>query len=453
MKLHGLVPAALSLAAGTLPVAAGAAPQKPNIIFILADDLGIADVSCYGADNRKTPNIDKLAQRGIRFTHAYTAPLCGPSRACIMTGRYAFRTGATNQDRTGLIKPSEEIFQPTVLKPAGYVTSIIGKWGQLPGAPESFGFDDCLRFFGSGVYWGTADGDDDEIPNKSTYLLNGKKMPLHKADYMPDLMEKHLFEFIATHRNDPFYIYYSLSEVHGVIARTPDSAPGRSGDELYVDNCAYMDKLVGHLVDELERQRLSDNTILIFFGDNGTAKKPSDYSTIGGHRLIGEKGTMLEGGALVPLIVYWPGVTPKGKVSDDLIDSTDFLPTLAEIAGAQIPKDKVFDGRSFVPQLRGEKGIPRDWIFIELARNWYVREASWKLNQSGELFDMSGSPFKEILVPAGKESPEATAARQRLQAALTKLNPVGGILDDGDGTGRHANRNKSTAGSKNADTE
>ena len=454
MKLHGLIPAALSFAAGALPAAAaGTAPQKPNIIFILADDLGIADVSCYGADNRKTPNIDKLAQRGIRFTRAYTAPLCGPSRACIMTGRYAFRTGATNQDRTGLIKPSEEIFQPTVLKPAGYVTSIIGKWGQLPGAPESFGFDDCLRFFGSGVYWGTADGDDDELPNKSTYLLNGKKMPLHKTDYMPDLMEKHLFEFIAQHRNDPFYIYYSLSEVHGVIAQTPDSAPGRSGDELYVDNCAYMDKLVGHLVDELEKQKLSDNTILIFFGDNGTAKKPSDYSTIGGHRLIGEKGTMLEGGALVPLIVYWPGVTPKGKVSDDMIDSTDFLPTLAEMAGAQIPKDKVFDGRSFVPQWRGEKGTPRDWIFIELARNWYVREASWKLNQSGELFDMSGSPFKEILVPADKESPEAAAARQRLQSALTKLNPAGGILDDGDGTGRHANRNKSTAGSKNADTE
>ena len=259
-----------------------------------------------------------------------------------------------------------------------------------------------------------------------------------KTEYLPDLMQAHLFEFINKHRSEPFYIYYSMSHVHGDIVRTPDSVP--ENKDLYADNCAYMDKLVGNLVDELERQKLSDNTILIFVGDNGTAKTPAARSTIGGKRLIGEKGTMLEGGALVPLIVYWPGVTPKGKVCDDLIDSTDFLPTLAEIAGVQLPKDKVFDGRSLVPQLRGQKGTPRDWIFIELAKNWYVREASWKLNQSGELFDMSGSPFKEILVPADKENPEAAAARQRLQAVLDKLNPAGGIMDDGDGSGRHANK-------------
>jgi arylsulfatase A len=122
------------------------------------------------------------------------------------------------------------------------------------------------------------------------------------------------------------------------------------------------------------------------------------------------------------------------------MDSTDFLPTLAEIAGVQLPKDKVFDGRSLVPQLRGEKGTPRDWIFIELAKNWYVREAGWKLNQSNELFNMSGAPFEEILVPADKESPEAAAARQRLQAVLAQLDPAGGIMDDGDGSGRHANK-------------
>ncbi len=440
MKMNKIFPAAFSLAAGTLPAfAATNAPQKPNIIFILADDLGTGDVSCYGADNRKTPNIDKLALKGMRFTHAYTAPLSGPSRACIMTGRYAFRTGATNQDRVGALKSTDEILTPAFLKPAGYATTIIGKWSQFSFDPAQAGFDDNLRFKGSGCYWG-ADGDDDQKSKRDSYLLNGKTMPLGKTDYMPDLMEKHLFEFISKHRNEPFYIYYSMSHVHGEIVRTPDSAPGRSGDALYVDNCAYMDKLVANLVDELDRQKLSDNTILIFFGDNGTAKTPSERSTIGGKRLIGQKGTMLEGGALVPLIVYWPGVTPKGKVCDDLIDSTDFLPTLAEIAGVQLPKDKVFDGRSLVPQLRGQKGTPRDWIFIELAKNWYVREASWKLNQSGELFDMSGSPFKEILVPGGNESPEAAAARQRLQAALDKLNPAGGIMDDGDGSGRHANK-------------
>jgi arylsulfatase A len=229
-----------------------------------------------------------------------------------------------------------------------------------------------------------------------------------------------------------------MSHVHGEIVRTPDSA--HDSKDLYVDNCSYMDKLVGNLVGELQRQRLSEKTILVFCGDNGTAKSPSEKSTIRGRRLVGQKGTMQEGGAWVPLIVYWPGVTPKGKVIDDLIDSTDFLPTLAEIAGVSLPKGKVFDGRSFVPQLRGEMGNPREWIFIELARNWYVREAGWKLNEAGELFDMSGAPFAELLVLVEKQSPAAAAARQRLQAVLAKLDPAGGILDDGDGTGRHANK-------------
>ena len=128
--------------------AAAAAPRRPNIVFILADDYGTGEVGCYGADNYKTPNIDALARGGIRYTHAYTAPLCGPSRALILTGRYAFRTGATNQDATGRITPAAETMMPTILKPAGYVTAAIGKWGQLPLGPAEFGFDDYLKFNG-----------------------------------------------------------------------------------------------------------------------------------------------------------------------------------------------------------------------------------------------------------------------------------------------------------------
>jgi len=414
------------------------ASEPPSIIFILADDLGTGDVSCYGADNRKTPNIDQLAARGVRFTHAYTAPLCGPSRACMMTGRYAFRTGATNQDRIVAWKSSQEKLTPAYLKPAGYTTSIIGKWSQFSFDPAEAGFDDHLRFFASGRYWPESTQDDDQKSKKSLYVVNGKTVKQGKNEYLPDTMEKHLFAFINQHRANPFYVYYSLSHVHGEIVRTPDSA--KNSKDLYQDNCAYMDKLVGNLVSELARQKLTEKTILIFCGDNGTAKTPSENSTIGGRRLAGQKGTMQEGGALVPLIGCWPGVTPPGRVSDDLIDSTDFLPTLAEISGVALPKDKAFDGRSFLPQLRGEKGQPRDWIFIELARNWYVRENGWKLNQAAELFDMSGAPFTEPLVPVENQSPAAAAARARLQSVLTQLDPAGGILDDGDGTGRHANK-------------
>ena len=132
--------------------------KKPNIIFILADDYGTGEVGCYGADNYKTPNIDALAKGGTRYTNAYTAALCGPSRAMILTGRYAFRTGATNQDATGKMKPATEILMPTVLKTAGYVTSCVGKWGQLPLDPAKFGFDDYLKFRGSGKYWNTQPG-------------------------------------------------------------------------------------------------------------------------------------------------------------------------------------------------------------------------------------------------------------------------------------------------------
>ncbi len=405
--------------------------KKPNIIFILADDLGIGDVGCYGADNYKTPNIDKLASQGIRFMNAYTAPLCGPSRATILTGRHLFRTGATNQDATGLMKPTVEIFQPTYLKKGGYVTASIGKWGQLPLEPSDFGFDDYLKFKGSGKYWNTQTGGD-------TYLLNGKEIKLNDREYLPDVMHRHLVDFITQHRNQTFYVYYSLSHVHSEILPTPDSRP--ESKNMYADNISYMDKLVGQLRTELDRLKLSENTILVFFGDNGTAKGHANEATIGGKRLVGEKGTMLEGGNLEPLIVYWPGITPKGKVSNDLISAVDFVPTFSEIAGVKLPEDKILDGQSFNAQLHGEKGNPRSSIFVQLANNWYVRNSGWKLNQSGELFEMSKAPFEEIAVPADTKNPEAVAARASLQVELDRLNPAGGIRDTGDGTGRHANR-------------
>jgi arylsulfatase A len=434
MKNSFLFPLLLLTSLASLHAADSPKPvDKPNIIFILADDLGIANVGCYGADNCKTPNIDQLARSGTRYTHAYTAPLCGPSRALIMTGRYAFRTGATNQDRTGLMKPTVETMMPRVLKPAGYVTSSVGKWGQLPLGPGEFGFDDYLRFKGSGVYWSTKAA-------TVLYVVNGETRTLRENEYMPDLMHEHVVKFITKHRDDPFYLYYCLSHVHAEIERTPDGAP--DSKDLYADNVVYMDKLVGKLVAELDRLKLREKTLIIFIGDNGTGKAWADRSTIGGRRLSGQKGTLLEGGALVPMIASWPGRTPAGVVSDELIDSTDFFPTFAELAGAKLPPQTILDGRSFAARLRGGQGRPRDWIFVELARQWYVREAGWKLNQAGELFDMSRSPFEELLVPADTKDPAATSARKRLQAALDQLNPAGGILDDGDGTGRHAKKKK-----------
>jgi arylsulfatase A len=409
---------------------AATAPTKPNIVFILADDLGIGNIGCYGADSTvRTPNIDALARGGTRYTNAYTVPLCGPSRAAILTGRYGFRTGATNQDATGQIKPSAEKFMPQILKPAGYVTSMIGKWGQLPLGPAEFGFDDHLKFQGSGTYWNTQE-------KGRTYLVNGKTVALPDKVYLPDVMHRHAVDFITRNREKPFYLYYSLSHIHGEILPTPDSAP--DSKDHYADNIAYMDKLVGQFVAELDRLKLRENTLVVFFGDNGTGGGYADRSTVKGRRLSGAKGDMLEGGALVPMIVNWPGRTPAGKLCADMVDSTDFVPTFAEFAGAKLPEEIVIDGRSLAAQFRGEKGQPRDWAFIQLARNWYVRTTGWKLNQAGEFFDMSEAPWGEKLVAPGTESPAGLAARQRLAAALTQLNPAGGIPDTGDPSGRHA---------------
>ncbi|MEI8088879.1 MAG: sulfatase-like hydrolase/transferase [Opitutaceae bacterium] len=426
-RISLLVTCLLALGA-SLPAAT---PNKPNIIFILADDYGVGEVSAYGADNYKTPNIDALARGGTRYTHAYTPSLCGPSRATILTGRYLFRTGATNQDATGRFTPAAETMMPTILKPAGYITAAVGKWGQLPLGPGEFGFDQYLKFQGSGAYWNTQE-------KAKTYLVNGIVTPLKDKEYLPDVMDRFVTDFITKNHDKPFYIYYSLSHVHTEILPTPDSAP--NSKDIYADNVKYMDKLVGKLIAELERQHLRENTLIVFFGDNGTANGRADKAMIGGRRLDGAKGSMLEGGSLEPLIVNWPGVTPAGKVRGDMIDSTDFVPTFAEIAGAKLPEKKIIDGRSFAASIRGESKQAREWVYLQLARQWYARSASWKLTQSGELFDMSDSPFSEKLVSADTKIPAAIAARQQLQAALDQLNPAGGILDEGDGTGRHANK-------------
>ena len=418
--------------------------KKPNIIFILADDLGYAEIGCNGSDHYKTPNIDKLASQGLRFTHAYATPLCGPSRATLLTGRYVFRTGATNQDACSSVFTKAEKAIPYYIKPAGYVSTCIGKWGQLPDDPSDFSFDEYLRFFGSGVYW-------TEPGKKQNYRINGTDFILKENEYMPDVMHQKMVDFLTKNKNNQFFAYYSMSHVHGEIMRTPDSKPTTT--DFYDDNIVYMDKLVGALRKELDRLKLSDNTILIFFSDNGTAGGKSDRATIGGRRLSGQKGSLLEGGSLEPLIIYWPGVTPKGKVSDDLISETDFLPTFAEITGATLPKEAILDGQSFNAQIHGQKGNPRNSVFVQLANNYWVRNSGWKLDQSGNLFDMSKAPFEEIAVPVDTKDPIAMATRSSLQAELDRLNPKGGFIDQGDGSGRHANKTANQQKKKQAKKE
>ena len=217
-------------------------------------------------------------------------------------------------------------------------------------------------------------------------------------------------EFFQRHREQPFFFYYPTHLIHGPILRTPDSQ-GDGRADYYDDNVAYLDKQVGQLVAELERLGLREKTVILFTGDNGTARFGADTMTIGGRKINGMKGTMLEGGSRVPLIASWKGTMPAGRVVNDLIDFSDFFATFAELAGAKLPEGVTLDSRSFAPQLRGEKGTPREWVYVQLGARWYVRDHGWKLTQSGELFDMSDAPFVEKPVPADAAGDEAKAAR------------------------------------------
>ena len=446
-----------------------ASPSKPNIIFILADDLGFAEIGANGADHYKTPNIDSLAKGGIRFNHYYTAPLCGPSRALILTGRYAFRSGAVTQDACGsIIREGEkaEVMAPMVLKKAGYTSAMIGKWGQIlpSGDAAQWGFDHMLSFKASGIYWnktaaaswikkyelaGEKDGEGGVRANPGPYNIDEKQLTMADNEYMPDLMHRDAVAFINENKDKPFFLYYSMSHVHSQILPTPDSTPpDLSSDasmrynQVYADNITYMDKLVGKLLAELDRLKLRENTVIFFMGDNGTAKANADRATIGGHRLIGQKGGMEEGGGLVPFIVSWPGVTPAGTLNENFADASDLLPTFAELGEAPLPENRIIDGKSLVSQIKGGTQSRRTWAFTQLGAHWHVREAGWKLNEAGQLFDMKNAPFEEIPVPADSKDDAAMAARQRLSEVLAGLNPAGGFKAEGDGRGDKAKKEK-----------
>lgn len=421
----------LALAFVSISAFAADAP-KPNIILIYADDLGIDGVGCYGSDKHKTPHIDKLAASGTRFETCYAAPVCGPSRCLLMTGRYAFRTGGiTNGSWRGGGPGAKSADEPSVariLKQGGYVTGQAGKWRQVGETPRDWGFDEyCTDPTAGGWFW------------KDTYEKNGEQINAGKDAYNPDIIQAFSVDFITRNKEKPFFLYYAMHLVHGPILRTPDT---KEDGDLYEDNIAYMDKQVGGIVAEIEKLGLREKTLIIFSADNGTAL--SYPSTIGGRMLNGKKASMDEGGSRVPYIASWPGVTPAGKVTKDIVSIADQLPTFAELGGAKLPEGVKIDGISLAPQLRGEKGTPREWAYVQLGPHWFVREQGWKLNEMGELFDMSDAPFVEKAVAPDADTEASKAARARLTAVLAELNPAAGKTD-GRGDGKAGKKKKKKA--------
>ena len=368
------------------------AALKPNLILIMADDLGYETIGANGGTSYRTPALDKLAATGVRFTHCYAQPLCTPTRVQIMTGL----SNARNYINFGNMDPQAVTFA-NLLKRAGYATCIAGKWqlGQDLDLPKKFGFDEyCLwqhtrrppRYANPGLE------------------INGVEKDYTNGEYGPDLVNNYALDFIARKKDGPFFLYYPMMLTHAPYQPTPDSQswdPRANGEKVnqadkhFGDMVAYMDKLIGKLVAKLDALGLRDNTLILFLGDNGTGK--GTRSMMGDREVIGGKGSTTAAGMHVPLIANWPGQVVAGNVCSDLVDTTDFLPTLLEAAGVPLPTELKLDGRSFLPQLRGKQGQPREWIY-----SWYsprqgadltVREFAFnhrfKLYRTGDFFDLT----------------------------------------------------------------
>ena len=340
-----------------------AAADRPNIVLMMADDLGYECMGANGSATYKTPVFDRLSKEGMRFTHCHSQPICTPSRVQIMTGRYNDR----NYIRFGLLDPKAKTFAH-MLKSAGYATCVVGKW-QLAGgfdAPKQFGFDEyCLwqltrrpsRYANPGLE------------------VNGKEVDYKDGGYGPDIVSDYALDFITRNKDKSFFVYYPMILPHWSFEPTPDSKdwdpkfPGRGGVgsksdyKYFADMVTYTDKIIGKIVDHLKKHDLDKNTLVIFTGDNGTYKGITS-KMIDGSKVAGGKGKTLDTGTHVPMLAYWPGKIPAGRVCDDLIDFTDILPTLADVSGSTPPAGVELDGRSFAPQLRGStpRGpIPERW--------------------------------------------------------------------------------------------
>lgn len=379
--------------------------DKPNIILILADDLGYECLGAYGGRSYHTPCLDRLAADGLRFDNCFSTPKCSPSRVTILTGRYTVRTTM----KWGHI-PADEITFGHVLQKAGYATALAGKWqlGRIVDDP------DRVRRFGfqQSAVWAWHEGPRYWQP---MIYRNDKLMVGMDDRYGPDVYTDFLIEFMERNRNRPFIAYYPMCLTH--YPKRDEPPPANHPHLTFAEMVASMDMMVGKLVAALDRLELRDRTLILFTADNGSPT--SEVSLLGNRKIKGGKAKLTDNGTRVPLIANWQGTVPRGTTNDDLIDFTDFLVTLADLADAELPPDVVIDGHSFAPQLRGDEGSPREWVFTEWSGKAWVRDKHWKLYRSGRLFDMKNDPQEQDPLPES----EAPDVRERLGKVMQRLKP------------------------------
>jgi arylsulfatase A len=398
------------------------AKRRPNVVLILADDFGYECVRANGGTSYQTPNLDRLAAEGVRFTRCHAQPLCTPTRVQLLTGAYNVR----NYTRFAAIDPALTTIAHHFLR-AGYATAAAGKWqlGRDPGLPSKLGFaETCLwqhtrrppRYANPGLEY------------------NGKPRNFKDGEYGPDLVNDFALDFIARRKDKPFFLYYPLILTHGPFQPTPDSQDwdpklrgeqARDDHENFAEMVAYMDKLVGKLVTRLDELGIGKNTLVVFVGDNGTAR--AIRSQFAGQEYRGGKGTPKAAGTHVPLIVRWPAAAKSGTVCQDLIDTTDFLPTICAAAGIEVPKEPIVDGQSFLPQLRGEPRKPREWVYCWYSRNGgakadheFALGKQYKLYRDGSAFDVLADPRENAPLQADALDVGGRYELKKLEVVLRK---------------------------------
>lgn len=410
--------------------------DRPNIVLLMADDMGYECLSANGSVAYQTPVLDQMGKEGIRFTYAISQPLCTPSRVKIMTGKSNYK----NYKAFGYLDTNEKTFG-NLLQDAGYATCVVGKW-QLNGMgttyetakedmlkrPQHFGFDEyCL--------WNFIGGSHNRYSNPNLYQ-NGKQLTGLEDAYGPDVVSDYAVGFMKRNKDKPFLLYYPMILTHNPFVPTPDSEEWQDknlrqkGDKrFFKDMVEYTDKIVLKLMDAIKELGLDDNTIFIFTGDNGT-NTVITTPTVGGP-FIGGKGSMPDAGTHVPMVVYNPSKIRKGFDYNELFEFNDFLPTFAEAAGVPIPE--AADGKSIYPLLSNKRQAPRETVFIHYdplksVRNdppfgRFVRNKEYKLYNDNRFYRLSQDTEEKHPIPDADLTEKERLLKEKLQAELALAPP------------------------------
>ena len=413
------------------------ANDRPNIILIMADDMGYEALSSNGSESCKSPNLDKLAAKGVRFTNGFSNPICTPSRVKLMTGQYNVR----NYVKFGWLDREQTTFAHQ-LKAAGYATAIAGKWqlGRDKDSPQHFGFEQSCLW--QHTRSGRSNEDGKKIDRRFVnpqLEFSGVEKDFNNGEYGPQVCTDFICDFIDKNKKKPFLVYYPMILTHCPFDPTPDSTdwdPKRLGSTTYKgdrndpqrhfrDMVAYADKAVGQIVSQLEKSGVRDNTLIIFTGDNGT--DTPIVTPWNGKKVVGGKGTMSDTGTRVPLIVNWPaGIRKVGRVVDDLVEFTDVFPTICEVTTAKLPKNHPGDGASIVPVLRNQADARRkDWIYIWYRKQVMVRnkQYSFVANQDGSKAALTryDSPFNGTKLKDSALTKTERALKKQFEATIARL--------------------------------